>query len=524
MLQLLLDLLDNKVASRIVRIGSRSKSARLEDFNLSNMSRNAEKMKTEKHSQWSSRQELEKAEKQFAALNLDRDVSQLHIQRHLLERHARHYNQRFVHDEDGFQAAGSNNPHKLLNSWLHGGKRTKANPRSLQELEHVGPFNMSQEERQFIHKHWTREIRNEQFHEMSQLVRAHPRDKATFNNVHDEVNLRCLAEADVMGFTTSGLAKKLDMIRRLQCKVVICGEAGEVLESHLLIALLPSVEHAIFIGDHLQLAPQIQNYELSRENPRGGKQCMLDVSLFKRLVGSGNSAMSCGQPFSTLETQRRMHPSIAQLIHDTLYPLEKAPSVAEYPEIAGMRKRLFWLDHRQPEASVSSTDALSTSHWNSFEADMTVALVNDLLQQGHYQSGDIAVLTPYLGQLSRLRQRFSQSFAILLGEGDEDQLENAGYEDDTDEGDTENGKKVVKSSLLQCLRVVTVDNFQGEEAKVVVISLVRRSEATHKTAAAFFALPTGSTSSYLKPSMVCTSLKLANFNQRSHVGKGGRDP
>lgn len=56
----------------------------------------------------------------------------------------------------------------------------------------------------------------------------------------------------------------------------------------------------------------------------------------------------------------------------------------------------------------------------------------------------------------------------MLGEGDQDQLENAGYEDDADQSNA-----VTKMSLLQSVRVATVDNFQGEEAKVVVISLVR---------------------------------------------------
>jgi hypothetical protein len=102
--------------------------------------------------------------------------------------------------------------------------------------------------------------------------------------------------------------------------------------------------------------------------------------------------MGCGHPYATLETQRRMHPSIAQLVRDTLYPnLEDAPSVSEYPEVMGMRKRLFWLDHRVPENDSSEADGNSTSHWNSHEIKMTLALVNHLFQQGEYKEQDIAV-------------------------------------------------------------------------------------------------------------------------------------
>jgi hypothetical protein len=112
-----------------------------------------------------------------------------------------------------------------------------------------------------------------------------------------------------------------------------------------------------------------------------------------------------------------MHPSIAQLVRDTLCPnLEDAPSVTEYPEVMGMRKRLFWLDHRVPENDFSEADGNSSSHWNSHEIKMTLALVNHLVQQGEYKKQDIAVLTPYLGQLHRLRQQLGKSHALMLEE------------------------------------------------------------------------------------------------------------
>ena len=468
--QLLEALLDNQVTSQIVRIGSRSKSARLGAFNLQNIAKDAEKTKVERRSQWESRGYLEDCEKNFSMLRLGRDSPGAALESHLMVQHLHHYEQLFGKDEDGFQKNKTDNPRRTINAWLRSDKSTNAAPRPLEELEEVNVFAMSREERHLIHAHWNREIQDQLSQEVTRLVLAHAKDKTDFENVRDELHLRCLSKADVIGVTTSGLAGKLNMLRRLRCKALLCEEAGEVLESHLLTAFLPSIEHAILIGDHLQLPPQVQNYELSRENPRGGTQYALDVSLFERLVDPGRrSPMGCGLPLSTLTTQRRMHPSIAQLVHDTLYPqLEDAPLVSEYPEVVGMKRRLFWMDHRMPEADSSSTDALSTSHWNHFEIDMTVALVRHLVQQGKYRSRDIAVLTPYLGQLHKMRQRLSESFAIVLGEGDLDQLEHAGYEEDADKN-----KSVVRTRILDNLRVATVDNFQGEEAKVVVISLVR---------------------------------------------------
>lgn len=121
---------------------------------------------------------------------------------------------------------------------------------------------------------------------------------------------------------------------------MVCEEAGEVQEAHL-TASLPSVEHAILIGDHMQLRPQVQNYEVSRENHNGGEQYSLDTSLFECLVNP-DEGTGVRLPFSTLETQRRMHPLIAQLVRETLYlRLEDDSSVLSYPEVRGMRKRLF---------------------------------------------------------------------------------------------------------------------------------------------------------------------------------------
>jgi superfamily I DNA and/or RNA helicase len=107
--------------------------------------------------------------------------------------------------------------------------------------------------------------------------------KKRLNDVTTELDLRVLQQASIIGVTTSGLARNLDLLRGVDAKVLICEEAGEVLEAHMLTALLPSVEHCMLIGDHQQLRPQVQNFDLSSESRSGG-QYALDVSLFERLV------------------------------------------------------------------------------------------------------------------------------------------------------------------------------------------------------------------------------------------------
>ena len=41
-------------------------------------------------------------------------------------------------------------------------------------------------------------------------------------------------------------------------------EAGQVLEAHILGALVPSIQHVILIGDPQQLRPTINNYGMQQ--------------------------------------------------------------------------------------------------------------------------------------------------------------------------------------------------------------------------------------------------------------------
>jgi superfamily I DNA and/or RNA helicase len=148
----------------------------------------------------------------------------------------------------------------------------------------------------------------------------------------------------------------------------------------------------------------------------------LDISLFERLVSLqiGNLKV----PFSTLKTQRRMHPSIAELVRVLLYlELQDHPSVLDYLEVNGMRDRLFWLVHQEKE---DPRLPQAVSRTNAFEVDMIIALVSHLVQQGTYGNEDIAVITPYLGQLQKIKKRLASSFEIVVGDQDLEDLEAQG--------------------------------------------------------------------------------------------------
>lgn len=467
--QLLEHLVDAGI-SQIIRVGSRSKSEVLEPLMLRNVARKMEGTKAEKRRAWELGGSLENDEKElhklidtFSFADSWSSIKQ-YLNDHLPSQHHELFGG-YV-DEEGFEYP-DRDPRAALSDWLRGGAPALPGQqqRPISALESIPLLAMSNGERRKIHNYWVQRLRGTAQHQLVQALREYNDRRTKYLRNRMELDLRCLQQAQVIGITTSGLARNLDILRRIRTKVMICEEAGEVLESHTLTAMLPSVEHAILIGDHLQLRPQIQRYDLGREHPRG-EQYSLDVSLFERLVQP--NATTIQLPFTTLETQRRMHPMISQLVRDTLYPsLKDAPSTETYPMIPGMKHRLFWFDHREFEASSDESQGIATtSHTNEFEIDITLGLVSHLMKQGAYHAEDIAVLTPYLGQLHKLRARLGKMWELVLNDRDIDQLEQAGMAADE-------VPQASKSSALKALKVATIDNFQGEEAKVVVISLVR---------------------------------------------------
>lgn len=200
----------------------------------------------------------------------------------------------------------------------------------------------------------------------------------------------------------------------------------------------------------MQLRPQIANYELSIENPRDIKY-NLDVSLFERLCLSGVSSSKQGHkfPMTQLTVQRRMRPEIADLVRMTLYnELLDHPSVCQYPHVMGMYHNLYWFDHSNHEDQTSPQEMKQTSQSNKFEVDMATQLVSHLNKQGCYKDGDLAVITPYLGQLRKLRNSLAKTFSVRMLEKDVNDL--AGLES------LEHSPTIEAKPLAESVRIATV--------------------------------------------------------------------
>ncbi|KAF7881219.1 uncharacterized protein EAF02_007110 [Botrytis sinoallii] len=322
-------------------------------------------------------------------------------------------------------------------------------------------------ERIILVRHLAEEARKEVTNDLFESMTRTMEHNQTIQNVYSDKDRRVLQGADIIGVTTTGLATKMSTLKHVKAKVIVCEEAGEVLEAHMLSALLPSVEHVISIRDHEQLRPSTNNYNLSLES-QAGALYKLDRSQFERLSVGDPGRLTL--PVAQLNIQRRMRPDISRLIK-TIYPRLVDHDVTKIlADVVGMRKNTYWLDHTNVQDNANGDDADKKSHSNIWEVEMTAALVRHIVRQGIYSSSDIAVLTPYSGQLQKLRKHMGKEFEIVLSERDQEVLARDGFTTSDEKPDTSTStsgdrKPLEKKNLSELLRIATVDNFQGEEAK-----------------------------------------------------------
>ncbi|CAG0889864.1 unnamed protein product [Darwinula stevensoni] len=294
------------------------------------------------------------------------------------------------------------------------------------------------------------------------------------------MQLHAIKEAKVIGMTTSGAAKYQSLLQNIGAKIVIVEEAAAVMEAHIVTSLPHSCQQLILIGnfneiynasdyeilespkkmkwapikdpvtslddnlkshkwvklhwaikgetaqwDHQQLKPNPTWYEMA-------KKYHLDVSMFEHAVNNGTH-------LKQLRVQHRMRPAISWLIAPVIYPvLVNHDSVMDYPSISGISQNVFFVTHGHEE--VEEEDV--SGHKNLFEAEFLLALCQRLLHQDIYTPDDITILTVYKGQLFAFKQ-------LLKGNQFED---------------------------CKQVRCTVVDNFQGEENKIILLSLVRSNK------------------------------------------------
>ncbi|CAG8568516.1 1267_t:CDS:10 [Funneliformis mosseae] len=502
--QFLEHLLDDNITTNLVRIGSRTKSEKIKHFNLEEVC----KKRKGKGSYLIARlhESLAKIEKDIKEIQekiFKKWLSWDDVYEYLMLEKQDIYDQfmspyfpdwvlnvegepvfdQWVQGED--LRIISKSKERLLNPRKGGNKRKQEEQYDYETLEWIHSYNipngnrplnvllnthsvwhMSKTERHTLHDHWKTKILDELTENLSTLRKAHDEKRKEMNEIYEEGRREVLLDCDVIGMTTNGAAKSGNLLRSIGPKIVICEEAGEVLEAHILSTLTSSTQHLILIGDHNQLRPHIATYTLSIDSSLGNNY-QLDKSLFERLV-LGDKAMKIEK--SRLLTQRRMRGEISDLIRHTLYPdLIDGENTIRHPDVRGAQHNVYFIEHRNSEDSSGGEFAMQ-SHVNTYEIKMVVEMVKYFVSNGYTKPDDIAVLTPYLGQMIKIRDALKKSFAVIIDERDAQEI--AEFEEQVDEAENETSV-ATKKSLNQQVNLRTVDNFQGEEAKIVIISLVR---------------------------------------------------
>ncbi|KAH0366239.1 DNA helicase, partial [Aureobasidium melanogenum] len=241
--------------------------------------------------------------------------------------------------------------------------------------------------------------------------------------------------------------------------VVIVDEASQALEAQCWVPLLSSgASKLILAGDHLQLPPTIKssNSKSTKQNPKTGQGGVnLETTLFDRMLDLYGDDIK-----RMLTIQYRMHEKInafpsaalyesklmaaesvkARLLKDLPYDVEETEDTSEPVVFWDTQGGEFHEKTEDDDEPKSKSSLLGESKSNELEAAIVKKHVQSLVDAG-VKAEDIAVVTPYNGQLAVLSQLLKERFVgIELG---------------------------------------SIDGFQGREKEAVVVSLVR-SNAEHE--------------------------------------------
>ncbi|MFD9407587.1 AAA domain-containing protein [Streptomyces sp. NPDC059989] len=271
-----------------------------------------------------------------------------------------------------------------------------------------------------------------------------------------ELTERIRASADIVLATCSIAGTLTDEVRDPSDVFdwVIIEEAAKAWPTEIIMPLVLGVRWTL-VGDHLQLGPHraqdIKTFldrlaqhpdERIKLHYAARESYLRFIQMFGRFFEDRLATQRAEPafPVDTLDTQFRMHPSIAKPFARTFYPdgkggtfLETDPETEEFhsatkPEYV-RDAPLVWLDTSERPGCED------IGYWsNPGEVDLVEELVRKLGLDTQSDPRKLAVLTPYRKQLRQLERGF------LKG------------------------------------RVHTVHSFQGGQAKTVVVSLVRSSE------------------------------------------------
>jgi superfamily I DNA and/or RNA helicase len=181
-----------------------------------------------------------------------------------------------------------------------------------------------------------------------------------------------------------------------------------------------------------------------------------------------------------LSFQHRMHPAIAKLVSTTFYDGEllthtgtldryttETPPFDVAVNDIRVKSPIVFVDMPFVQSTIGKQEIeKKPRYYNEEEIDAVMHILSTLRVNGGDGKPSVAVLAPYVEQVKRLRNRYFEERKLRLRE-----LSGFSFEGGADNP------------------IGTVDSFQGNEADVVIVSLVRNNARSGKRALGFLADP-----------------------------------
>jgi len=248
---------------------------------------------------------------------------------------------------------------------------------------------------------------------------------------------------------------------------VIVDEVSKATPPEMLLPMLVG-RHCILVGDHRQLPPMFRDttFEEAKENEEIPKDTvatfkdMVTASLFERYFREAPESARCG-----LRRQYRMHPDIMAAVNHFYADKPLLPGDGDSHELGkkklhglslrSVRNRpwlqlnhhLVWIDTEKDALGqmARAEQGGTTSKKNRVEAEVCATILRDILHQNRTRKEklEVAVISFYKAQIGLLREQFREANIAPDGSFDPNRDIN------------------------------TVDQFQGSERDIVIVSLVR---------------------------------------------------
>ncbi|XP_052100565.1 NFX1-type zinc finger-containing protein 1-like isoform X2 [Mytilus californianus] len=283
------------------------------------------------------------------------------------------------------------------------------------EIQNI--WTLSMKDRWQMYRYWLRKYIMILHEQLRNREREYNEIFDNYKRTSMEVDEFIMQQASVIAMTTTNAARYSESLNKVGPLITIIEEAAEVPEAHIVTAISSRCKHLILIGDHKQLEPKPAVHELAIK-------FNLSVSLFERMVKNDLS-------YHCLQQQHRMRPEISELVRHIYDVLIDNENVYEYPPIKGVRKSLFFITHNQKEVFKDEGRSYSNEH----EAEYLKELCLYLIKQG-YKPSEITIIAAYTGQMFRLKEKMPRS-------------------------------------KFEGVNICVLDNYQGEENEIILLSLVR---------------------------------------------------